>query len=163
MDIVQASLESLNWKAMIGTGMRILLVLVFAWIVAGVAKRVLSHMEKRLMSKAQVEGEPPSESAKRIETLTRLIRQGVYLVLAILVVLVILKELGVDIAPILAGAGIGFMARWEAERQPNLVAVMEPLPEWAGPLWLVTHVDLHRTTKVQTFLKHLKARAADWT
>ena len=81
MDIVQAYLESLNWKMMISTGMRILLVLVFAWIVAGVVKRVLSHMEKRLMSKAQVEGEPPSESAKRIETLTRLIRQGVYLVL----------------------------------------------------------------------------------
>jgi len=106
MDIMQAYLESRNWKMMISTGMRILLVLVFAWIVAGVVKRVLSHMEKRLMSKAQVEGEPPSESAKRIETLTRLIRQGVYLVLAILVILVILKELGVDIAPILAGAGI---------------------------------------------------------
>ena len=28
-----------------------------------------------------------------------------------------------------------------------------------APLWLVTHVDLHRTAKVQTFLKHIKEYA----
>lgn len=63
---------------------------------------------------------------------------------------------------VLAGAGIGFLAKWEAARHPDLVPVMEPLPEWAGALWLVTHVDLHRTPKVQSFLKYLKARAEDW-
>lgn len=106
MDIVQAYFESLNWKVIIGTSLRILLVLFFAWVVAGLAKRLLRHMEQRLLKRAQVEGEPPSESAKRVETLTRLIRQGVYLVLVVTVILVVLKELGVDIAPILAGAGI---------------------------------------------------------
>ena len=63
---------------------------------------------------------------------------------------------------VLAGAGIGFMARWEAARQPELTEVMEPLPEWSGKLWLVTHVDLHRTTKVQAFLKYLKEQSRDW-
>ncbi len=63
---------------------------------------------------------------------------------------------------VLAGAGIGFMARWEAARHPQLQEVMEPLPEWAGNLWLVTHVDLHRTNKVQTFLKFLKEQSKDW-
>lgn len=63
---------------------------------------------------------------------------------------------------VLAGAGIGFMARWEAARHPQLQEVMEPLPEWSGNLWLVTHVDLHRTNKVQTFLKFLKEQAQDW-
>ncbi|WP_170608444.1 LysR family transcriptional regulator [Ruegeria arenilitoris] len=61
-----------------------------------------------------------------------------------------------------AGAGIGFMARWEAARLPDLVEVMEPLPEWSGSLWLVTHVDLHRTNKVQTFLTFLKEAAKKW-
>ncbi len=64
---------------------------------------------------------------------------------------------------VLSGAGIGFMARWEASRNPDLVEVIEPLPEWAGNLWLVTHVDLHRTTKVQAFLTHLKEQAKGWT
>lgn len=63
---------------------------------------------------------------------------------------------------VLAGAGIGFMARWEAARHDNLVEVIDPLPEWFGNLWLVTHVDLHRTTKVQAFLSYLKEEAKGW-
>ncbi len=63
---------------------------------------------------------------------------------------------------VLAGAGIGFMAEWEAARYPDLRQVMDPLPEWSGNLWLVTHVDLHRTTKVQGFLKFLKERSREW-
>ncbi|MFV0514078.1 MAG: LysR family transcriptional regulator [Jhaorihella sp.] len=63
---------------------------------------------------------------------------------------------------VLAGAGIGFLAKWEAARHPGLVEVMEPQPDWAGASWLVTHVDLHRSAKVQTFLSFLKDRAKDW-
>lgn len=63
---------------------------------------------------------------------------------------------------ILSGAGVGFMAVWEAGRHETLVQVMEPQPDWAASLWLVTHVDLHRTTKVQSFLKFLKERAKEW-
>ena len=64
---------------------------------------------------------------------------------------------------VLAGAGIGFFTPWEAQRHPELVEVMGPRPEWTGKLWLVTHVDLHRTTKVQSFLTFLKDRAKEWT
>jgi DNA-binding transcriptional LysR family regulator len=63
---------------------------------------------------------------------------------------------------VLSGAGIGFMARWEAVRDPNLIEVIDPLPEWFGNLWLVTHVDLHRTTKVQSFLTFLKDKSKGW-
>ncbi|MBD3763408.1 MAG: LysR family transcriptional regulator [Rhodobacterales bacterium] len=62
-----------------------------------------------------------------------------------------------------AGAGIGFLSVHEAERNPDLVAIMPPQPEWEAPLWLVTHVDLHRTPKVQAFLAHIKAAARDWS
>ncbi|MCC1490982.1 LysR family transcriptional regulator [Cognatishimia sp. F0-27] len=57
---------------------------------------------------------------------------------------------------ILAGAGIGFFGVREAEQQPDLVQIRPPREDWTAPLWLVTHVDLHRTAKVQAFLKHLK-------
>lgn len=63
---------------------------------------------------------------------------------------------------VMAGAGIGFMSMWEAARRPELVMMMEPQKEWEGNLWLVTHVDLHRTNKVQSFLTFLKERAKDW-
>jgi DNA-binding transcriptional LysR family regulator len=61
-----------------------------------------------------------------------------------------------------AGAGIGFASVFEAARDPDLIEVMGPRPEWDSPLRLVTHVDLHRTTKVQAFVSHLKAAARGW-
>ncbi len=63
---------------------------------------------------------------------------------------------------ILAGAGIGFMAQAAARKHPDLVALMAPRDDWAAPLWLVTHVDLHRTMKVQTFTSFLKEEAKNW-
>ncbi len=63
---------------------------------------------------------------------------------------------------VVAGAGLGFMTEWRAEMQPDMVQVVAPKPEWVAQLWLVTHVDLHRTLKVQTFLKFLKEHAETW-
>ena len=64
---------------------------------------------------------------------------------------------------VLAGAGIGFMMDWEVKAHPDLVEVWPMQDEWPTPWWLVTHVDLHRTAKVQAFLTFLKDRAKGWT
>ncbi|MGX9356156.1 LysR family transcriptional regulator [Roseobacteraceae bacterium S113] len=53
------------------------------------------------------------------------------------------------------GIGIGFSPQHEAEKA-GLIEVMPPLDDWDRPYWLVTHMDLHRTTKVQAFLTILK-------
>ena len=63
---------------------------------------------------------------------------------------------------ILNGVGIGFATVMDAREYPGLVQVLEPRDEWTAPLWLVTHVDLHRTTKVQALLKFLKDETKDW-
>jgi DNA-binding transcriptional LysR family regulator len=63
---------------------------------------------------------------------------------------------------ILAGAGIGFVPECLVQQHPELVQVMDPLPDWTARSWLVTHVDLHRTNKVQSFLKYLKESSQDW-
>ncbi|MDG1472876.1 LysR substrate-binding domain-containing protein [Pseudosulfitobacter sp. SM2401] len=63
---------------------------------------------------------------------------------------------------VLAGAGIGFMAMAEAQVNPDLVEVFPHQEDWSAPLWLVTHVDLHRTHKVQVFLNFLKDRSKSW-
>lgn len=65
-------------------------------------------------------------------------------------------------AAVRAGAGLGFLSACDAGTDPDLVEVLPPRPEWSTPLWLVTHVDLHRTLKVQKLLAHLKAAAATW-
>lgn len=64
-------------------------------------------------------------------------------------------------AAVQAGAGIGFMTTTEAAATPDLVEIYAPRPEWSGPLWLVTHVDLHRTTKVQALLAFIKDQIKD--
>ncbi|MFQ1699630.1 LysR family transcriptional regulator [Loktanella agnita] len=62
---------------------------------------------------------------------------------------------------IVAGAGIGFVTVQELAANPFLTEVLPSLDDWSAPLWLVTHVDLHRTTKVQAFLRFLKDRFKD--
>lgn len=63
---------------------------------------------------------------------------------------------------VLAGAGIGFMAVDVGASYEDLVMQMPPRAEWDAPIWLVTHVDLHRTPKVQAFLSFLKDKAKAW-
>lgn len=71
-------------------------------------------------------------------------------------------EPAATVAGILAGLGIGFHFVPDARANPELVEIIAPRPEWESPLWIVTHVDLHRTLKVQSFVSHLKAAAAGW-
>lgn len=61
-------------------------------------------------------------------------------------------------AAVLSGAGIGFLAGRTRQEYPDLIEIAPPRDEWEAQLWLVTHVDLHRTAKVQTFTKFLKER-----
>ena len=61
-----------------------------------------------------------------------------------------------------AGLGLGFLQVREAERDDDLVQILPPSGEWDSTLWIVTHVDLHRTLKVQSFLAVLKRAAAGW-
>lgn len=71
-------------------------------------------------------------------------------------------EMTSNVLAVRAGAGIGFMQSYDAMHFPEMIEVMPPRPEWETPTWLVTHVDLHRTLKVQRFLAHLKADVANW-
>ena len=61
-----------------------------------------------------------------------------------------------------AGAGIGFLPRCELDLMPHVREIMPPRDEWSAQLWLVTHVDLHRTPKVQAFLQFLKEASKSW-
>lgn len=56
---------------------------------------------------------------------------------------------------VFGGAGIGFVAPWKM-RELGLTEVLPSKSDWVTPTWLVTHVDLHRTNKVQTVLAALK-------
>ena len=62
------------------------------------------------------------------------------------------------IPAIKAGFGAAPLNCWMASCEPGLRQLMPPPKEWGGPQWLVTHVDLHRSSKVQAFTQFIKQR-----
>ncbi|MGB3315757.1 MAG: LysR family transcriptional regulator [Albidovulum sp.] len=65
----------------------------------------------------------------------------------------------VVVEAVTGGAAMGFLPVLLARRHPDLIEVLPQRQEWDSPLWLVTHVDLHRTPRIQLFLKALKEDA----
>ena len=106
MELFLESLNAINWQAILRSGIRIFFVLVITWIGIKLLKSFLKRVEKQLIKNSAKEGEPPSESQKRIDTIIRLMRQGFMISIFIIVLLVILREFGIEIGPLIAGAGI---------------------------------------------------------
>jgi len=106
MDIIQEFLSAFSWDTIIKTGLRVFVMILCAWVAMKLLQKFLQRLENNLIKKSVQEGEPPSESQKRIETIVRLIKQGLQLALWLTFGLVILKEFGVEVAPILASAGV---------------------------------------------------------
>jgi DNA-binding transcriptional LysR family regulator len=61
------------------------------------------------------------------------------------------------------GSALGFVSPYVARMRPSLSQVMPPREEWEVPFWLVTHVDLHRSPKIQAALSALKEDAKTCT
>ena len=61
----------------------------------------------------------------------------------------------VDMA-VKAGVGVGFVPMNNVIYDPNLVEVMPRRRSWSVPMWLVTHMDLHRSPKIQAFVDHCR-------
>ncbi len=110
VDFVRKLLAQISWDQVMGGALRILLILVVFWVLMKVVRVALRRLETQLIERGKVEGEVPSESVKRAETLVRLLRQAVLIVLWLVVGLVVLREVGVEIAPLLASAGIAGLA-----------------------------------------------------
>ncbi|NCA82938.1 MAG: mechanosensitive ion channel family protein [Opitutae bacterium] len=110
MNLMMGMFAEVSWLGVLETAVRITLILLLGWGVLFVVRKLLDRTEHRLKDKYAAEGEPPSEAGKRVETLLRLVRQGARLAVWTTLLLVVLKELGVEIGPILAGAGIAGVA-----------------------------------------------------
>ncbi len=106
MDIFLMQFLEINWEQIIFTSTRILLILFLAWFGMVVLRKILRQFEQGLLKQSKMTGEPSSESEKRVETLIRLVRQAALIVLWVTTVLIILNEIGLNIGPILASAGI---------------------------------------------------------
>ena len=83
--------------------LRVLLILVLAWLVS----RLLRTLIKRIERMAD-DGDPDvtSELEKRAKTISRILRQASGVLVWSITIMLVLGEVGMDLKPILAGAGI---------------------------------------------------------
>ncbi|MEM8918002.1 MAG: LysR family transcriptional regulator [Pseudomonadota bacterium] len=65
-------------------------------------------------------------------------------------------DMNTKFSALFSGLGIAFLPVHEARVRPNLVEVMPPKRLWDVNFSVVTHIDLHRSTKVQSFLECLR-------
>ncbi len=62
-------------------------------------------------------------------------------------------------AAVRSGLGAGFLPSLRAE-EASLKQLVEPKEDWHEATWLVTHVDMHRTAKVQAFIQLAKSHSS---
>lgn len=110
MELFQEYLDNIAWRDIIFASLRILLILTLSWFIALLAKSALKRLERRLIEQGKSTGDLPSEASKRAETLVRLLRQGVMIMIWVVAILIILNQLGISVGPILASAGVAGLA-----------------------------------------------------
>jgi small-conductance mechanosensitive channel len=92
----------LNW--LLTNGVKILVILIVAYIAHLVFKKVTTKViEKIVVSDGSAD---PKAEEKREKTLIKIFHGTIHVVLVIVVIMMILSEIGVDIGPLIAGAGI---------------------------------------------------------
>lgn len=97
---------SVYLETLFNPGLRIVLIAVLMLLAARFLRLVLRRLKQQIVQRGQAVGEVPSEAQKRAETLIALLYSAAQIVLGLTAGLMILRELGVEIAPILASAGI---------------------------------------------------------
>ncbi len=75
MDTLWQQIQEVGWEILF-TCVRILIVLLLAWLAMGILKKLLQRLEQRLLRQSKLSGEPPSETENRLETITRLVLKG---------------------------------------------------------------------------------------
>lgn len=106
MELINQYLGEVNWRDIVYSGLRIVLILIVVWVVLRIVHSVLRRLEVTLVKNAQEQDEVSGEAAKRAETLVKLLRQGIIIIVWVMGLLLVLRQLGIDVGPILASAGV---------------------------------------------------------
>lgn len=90
-----------EWNALAHTLLRIGVILVVAWVTLALSRRLIPLLRRQLQKRTD-----DPEQSKRLETLGRVFRYIVAVTITLIAGMLVLTELGVSIAPILASAGV---------------------------------------------------------
>lgn len=93
------------WAEFLFSIWHVFLILLLAWVVLRVAKKVIKAFRKRMLARSD-----NPEEIKRVETLTRVFGYIASVLVSVITLMLVLSELGISIAPILATAGVAGIA-----------------------------------------------------
>lgn len=93
------------WASMLIASINVIIILVLALIVRSVVRHMLSALHLRLSARA-----PGIEERKRLDTLNRIFGYVASVIIGVVTVMLVLAELGISIAPLLATAGVAGIA-----------------------------------------------------
>jgi small conductance mechanosensitive channel len=104
METITRFIADIDWSRWNGPAMsalRIVLIVVVAWVAIAVLQRVVRGVRLRVASRLG-----GVDTARRAETLGRVVRYLIALVVSAVAVMLVLAEVGVSLAPILGAAGV---------------------------------------------------------
>lgn len=103
--ILDPSLAQRLYEWLLTSGVRILIIAVGAFILLKILYGVIGRFEKIAESR-ETGFAGVSETERRLKTITSLLRSLALIIIGGVAAVMVLKEIGMDIAPIIAGAGI---------------------------------------------------------
>lgn len=95
-----------DWQRVAASLARALVILGVAWVATRLARASLRRTEARIVAEKTRDRPAPGDDVRRAQTLIKLARQVIVVVIWVMAGLMALGEVGVNIAPILAGAGV---------------------------------------------------------
>lgn len=103
--VAQMGAELPAWAKGLVALTNVFLILLMSWLLMSASGRLIRALNQRVASK-----NPDHEERKRIDTLMRVFRYIASVVIGALTVMLVLSEIGISIAPILATAGVAGLA-----------------------------------------------------
>ncbi|MBN8771059.1 MAG: mechanosensitive ion channel family protein [Thiobacillus sp.] len=90
-----------EWRELVVTALHVLLILGLSWLVLCVARKAVARLRRHM----QHDVDDP-ERIKRLNTLEQVFRYIILVVVTLVTAMLVLSEVGISIAPILAAAGV---------------------------------------------------------
>ena len=90
-----------EWRELVVTALHVLLILGLSWLVLCVARKAVARLRRHMQHDV---GDP--ERIKRLNTLEQVFRYIILVVVTLVAAMLVLSEVGISIAPILAAAGV---------------------------------------------------------
>lgn len=152
------SLTPVPSDGVIVSAMRMGLIMLLAWLTISLSHKLIRTFRERLTTKMR-----DRESVQRAETVGRMARHAVTIVVGLLALLLILSEMGISVAPLLGAAGVAGVAIGFGAQNlvKDLFAGLSLLMENQIRQGDVITLDQHTGTVEEVTLRYVRLRDYD--